>query len=73
MFAAPGRIRLVALCVIVGVLSKTSSFCAPAYGAVPNDVIGVVPVTLTFERAGEVEVGLHVGAAAADAPAHEHQ
>lgn len=29
-----------------------------------------VPVTLTFEKAGPVEVGLHVGAPAADAPHH---
>lgn len=31
-----------------------------------------VPVTLTFEKAGTVTVDLHIGAAAADAPAHGH-
>lgn len=31
-----------------------------------------VPVTLTFEKAGDVVVDLHIAAAAADAPAHGH-
>lgn len=31
-----------------------------------------VPVTLTFEKAGTIEVQLDVGGKAADAPAHQH-
>ena len=41
MFAAPGRIRLVALWVSVGVEAKRTIRSVPA-GATPNDVIGPV-------------------------------
>jgi copper(I)-binding protein len=33
---------------------------------------GEVPLTLRFERAGEAQVMLHVGAAGARGPAHQH-
>lgn len=47
MFAPPGRIRLVALCVMVGVLSKIQESTEPA-GITPKEVIGPVePVIWT--------------------------
>ena len=54
MFAAPGRIRLVPLCVSVRMLSNTSRRRVPAC-IVPSAVIVVVPVTcangvVTVER-----------------------